>query len=378
MPLLYDRMEKQCFILFFGDLKMIFFVLILLLLICSGAEFAPPNKFAQDYISKDKTSAIKGIFVALILFSHGKQYMTLGGVYDDPYLALQGHLGQMVVAMFLFYSGYGLMESIKRKGYDYVRSIPLKRFPSVLLNFDIAIVLYLILGLFLGKRYGIKTILLSLIGWESVGNSNWYMFAIFALYILTFLAFFCKKFIKWKHVDIICIVILTALTVAVIYAEMKLGRPSYWYNTMILFVLGFYYSCFKNTVEKLVMKNDITYFLALLLTVCVYIAAYGIRASGGIEGYTLWAVAFTLLVVLLTMKISVNNQLLVWLGQHVFSVYILQRIPMSILQSIGLSESNKYAFLIISIAATLFLAAGFDSLTAKLSGWIWKEGRKTK
>lgn len=357
---------------------MIFFVLILLLLIFNGAEFAPPNEFARDYISKDKTSAIKGIFVVLILFSHGKQYMALGGVYDDPYLALQGHLGQMVVAMFLFYSGYGLMESIKRKGYDYVRSIPLKRFPSVLLNFDIAIVLYLILGMFLGKVFGIKTILLAFIGWESVGNSNWYMFAIFALYILTFFAFLCKKFIRWKHVDLVCIAILTVLTVALVYAEMKLGQPSYWYNTLILFVLGFYYSYFKNTIEKLVMKNDITYFLALLAVVCVYIAAFIIKRSGGIEEYTLWAVAFTLLVVILTMKISVNNQLLVWLGQHVFSIYILQRIPMTILHSFGLSETNKYAFLIISIAATLLLAALFDSLTARLSGLIWKERKESK
>ena len=30
------------------------------------------------------------------------------------------YLGQLMVALFLFYSGYGIYEAIKRKGYEYV------------------------------------------------------------------------------------------------------------------------------------------------------------------------------------------------------------------------------------------------------------------
>lgn len=352
---------------------MIFFVLILLFLIFNSAKFAESNKFAADYISKDKTNAVKGIFVVLILFSHGKQYMSLEGIYDQAYIMLQNHLDQMVVAMFLFYSGYGIMESIKRKGYDYVKTIPAKRFPSTLLNFDIAIALYLLVGLLLGNTYDIKTILLSLIGFKSVGNSNWYMFAIFVLYILTFLSFLCRKWIKNKRADLLCIIILTALTVGMVFAEMKAGMQAYWYNTLILFALGFYYSYFKETIEKVVMKNDITYFFILLITVCVYIVSYSFRRDLGIEVYTVWAIAFTLLTVILTMKISIENPLLKWLGQHVFSIYILQRIPMSVLAHYQLAQTHKYVFLIVSITATLFLATVFDYFTAKLSKAIWKE-----
>lgn len=94
---------------------MIFFVLILLLLIFNKTEISKPGEFNKDYISPDGTLAIKGIFVALILLSHGKGYIELGGIYDEPYIALQNHLNQMVVAMFLFYSGYGMMESMKKK-----------------------------------------------------------------------------------------------------------------------------------------------------------------------------------------------------------------------------------------------------------------------
>ena len=54
---------------------MIFFVAVLFLLIISGAEFSKPNEFNKDYISRAGTTAIKGIFVILIMFSHGKGYI---------------------------------------------------------------------------------------------------------------------------------------------------------------------------------------------------------------------------------------------------------------------------------------------------------------
>ena len=357
---------------------MIFFVLILLLLIFNRAEFASPNKFHADYISKDRTNAIKGIFVALILLSHGRQYMELSGAYDNPYLTLQNHLGQMVVAMFLFYSGFGIMESIKRNGYGYVKSIPLKRFPSVLLNFNIALVLYLALGLYSGKTYDIKTILLSMVGWKSVGNSNWYMFAIFVLYILTFISFFFIKWVKNKRLYLIGIIILTALTVCFVYWEISTGQPHYSYDTVILFVLGCYYSYFKNVIEKILMKNDMIYFFILFLIIAVYVVSFRYRWSGGIEVYTVWAAAFTMLTVVLTMKISIQNSALSWLGSHVFSIYILQRIPMTLLSGLGLAQSHKYTFLIVSVAATIVMAAVFDHYTAKLTKAIWKTKGEAK
>ena len=43
-------------------------------------------------------------------------------------------LEQLMVTMFLFYSGYGVMESIKRKGDDYIKSFPKKRILTTLIN----------------------------------------------------------------------------------------------------------------------------------------------------------------------------------------------------------------------------------------------------
>ena len=42
-------------------------------------------------------------------------------------------------------------------------------------------------------RDSLSRILLSLIGWKSIGNSNWYMFDILLLYVLTYVAFKVTK-----------------------------------------------------------------------------------------------------------------------------------------------------------------------------------------
>ena len=116
------------------------------------------------------------------------------------------------------------------------------------------------------------------------------------------------------------------------------------------------------------MKNDFVYMGIGVAFLFMYFVAYQNRWNYGIEGYTIWALLFTSLVVLITMKITFFNGVLVWFGNHVFSVYILQRIPMMILQKAGVAESNKYFFLVLVIVSTILSAMIFDYITNAL----WK------
>ena len=346
---------------------MIFFVLILLLLIFSSAEFSKHNEFNKDYISRDGTNYIKGIFVILILYSHGKGYIALDKTYlDAPYTAMQNHIGQMVVALFLFYSGYGIMEQIKKRRFDYIKTIPAKRFPNLLLNFDIAVCFYLILWLALGKTLTLKQIVFSLTAWDGVGNSSWYIFMTFALYIITFISFALIKFVKNEKADIVFIIILSVLSFH--YTKIKDG---FWYNTAFLYVLGFWYSYFKNIIEKVLMKNDMLYFSALAVILVAYIWAY-LNKPKAFAIYEIWAALFTAITVMLTMKIKLGNNFLKWCGEHIFSIYILQRIPMIILTELGVAQRHKYIFLIVSYFITFAMAEIFDVATGKLSKLIWK------
>ncbi|MBQ9691045.1 MAG: hypothetical protein IJV62_02935 [Eggerthellaceae bacterium] len=76
--------------------------------------------FFDDYISRESTAAINGIFILLIFFTHASGYMNMS--YDGmPILYTFRNLcRQLVVTTFLFYSGYGILESIKRICVKYV------------------------------------------------------------------------------------------------------------------------------------------------------------------------------------------------------------------------------------------------------------------
>ena len=170
---------------------MVFVLLVLMLIIFNRLEFAEEGKFFQnEYLDRNTTTAINGIFVVLVIFSHYAQYANFEGVYDEPYLMLREHLNQMIVATFLFYSGYGMMESFKRKGTHYLKKIPTK-FITLLLKFDFAVCLFWILGKMLGLQhdYGFKSVMYSFIAWRNLGNSNWYIFVILMEYILLWIAF---------------------------------------------------------------------------------------------------------------------------------------------------------------------------------------------
>ena len=75
--------------------------------LCYGVKYGKN----PDYLSKKQTTAIKGIFVLLVFFGHITQYITMGSAYER----IVTSIGQLVVVMFLFYSGYGIMCQIMTK-----------------------------------------------------------------------------------------------------------------------------------------------------------------------------------------------------------------------------------------------------------------------
>ena len=332
----------------------------------ASMQFSKAGQFNTDYIGRSDCGAVKGVFVALIFMSHFTQYIT-EGPYDAAYRLFQNHMNQMVVAMFWFYSGYGILESVRRKGRDYIVHFPVRRLLTVWLDYALAVCIYLVL--FISEHGGVSfsRAAWSLIGWKNVGNSNWFMFATFILYICVFLSFVWVRDASDIRQIAAGLCMLTILSMAFVFWEMKMGQPKYCYNTVILFALGGWYSLLRRAAEKVVMRNEIFYFATVLCMAGIYLVSYQRRWKHGIEGYTVWAVAFTLMVVLFTMKCSVRSNLLEWLGSHVFGIYILQRIPMNLLSRYGYMENHKYACLVLSLAATLLLAVVFREVTDRLN-----------
>ena len=350
---------------------MILFILMLLMVIISKAEIAKPNRFNTEYCSIEQTNVIKGIFVMLVLLGHGNSYLNVTGALDIPYKSFQVHLGQMVVSMFLFYSGFGMIKSIMKKRFKYIKTLPFKRFLIVVLNFDIAVLLFEIMNICLKIHFDWKMILLAFTGWVGIGNSNWYMFAIFVLYILLFISFYLLRWFDKDSALYIGMTIFTILSIAFVYWEIRVGQPTWCYNTVILFALGGWFALLQDKIENIVMKNDYVYIVLGAILAVVYWISFKNR-NYGIETYSVWASLFTLAVVMITMKVSIKSTALEWMGKRVFSIYILQRIPMIVLTKIGIMQDSPYAFIVMVFLITLGLAMIFDYFVGKIDNSIIK------
>lgn len=160
-------------------MQIVFGILLLAILLFR----ARPVRWNAAYINKTSTQTINGLFIWLVFLSHFAQY--------SPYLRnyVGQYLGQLIVVMFLFYSGYGCMIQYMAKGSDYLRHFPKKRILTTLVNFDIAVAMFVIIGLLLGKPFTLNQVALSFVCWDSVGNSNWYIFAIVLCYTAFWFSF---------------------------------------------------------------------------------------------------------------------------------------------------------------------------------------------
>ncbi len=341
---------------------MVFFLAALLILCLIGIKIKVREGF-EDYMSPQKTGSIKGIFVIIVLFSHVRQYITLSTEwYDKPFTDFMLFLGQLMVVMFLFCSGYGVLLGLSKKE-GYVKTLISKRSLKVLLHYDIAILIFWLLGLALGKNYSIKKLLLSFIGLDAVGNSVWFIFVILILYILTWISF---RFVGKRIITgtVITTVLSTATVILLVYLK---KNEYWWYDTLLCYPLGMWYAIAKPHIDKALLPSIGKWLCCTGVTLAAFITLNHFLLLNGKTRviFVPMALVFTLLIVFVSMRISINNAVLRWFGKRVFGIYILQRIPMIILQHFGMNDS-PLLFAAVSFAITIVLAEIFERSTDKL------------
>ena len=303
------------------------------------------------FLDKKQTESIKGLFILLVFLHHSIVDVMRAGYqstsfFDSIGLRVDAELGQLIVVMFLFYSGYGVMESFKNKGETYTREFPRHRVLTTLLNFDVAVVSFLVLNLILGIRMSPRQIGLSFIGWESIGNSNWYIFVILYCYLCSWI---CRK--AFSSSDLL-FVTSTALMVFVGFVSLAFIKhgEGHWYTTILCYPAGMWYSSFIK--DRHIALSEKYYYPILGLLVLVFLFMHFQRWIPGFHGLTfnVKSIVFAFLVVHLSLKMSIGNRFLRWAGGCLFPIYIYQRLPMIACRKIAGIDwicSNPYLFIVL-------------------------------
>ena len=336
-------------------------VSLVLLLVASlyGIRFGKEEAY-EDYLSRDRTNAIKGIFILFVFLSHANGYLKRNGyeyetIGDSIFQICLSLIGQLMVVMFLFYSGYGVMESIKQKGDNYVRKMPRHRILTTLLNFDVAVCIFLMVNILIGRTVTLPRFLLSLIAWDSIGNSNWYIFDIIVCYFFTWLtAFLFPSLINKKRLGL---GVMLSLVLVVIF--LAVAKPTWWYDTLLAYAAGVFYSENKERIETLISKYYWRWMIIMtFFMIVLYVYPHNIHGFKMV----ILSIIFALWIVLLSMRVRLGNNGLQWCGANLFPLYIYQRIPMLVLITIAPASmwvEWPVLFFAICFIVTIIIAVTF-------------------
>ncbi len=331
----------------------------LLLFLLTGACLHRSEDKDKDYLRRETTTAVKGFFTVFVFMRHFLEYAPAlqQSSFQVPGLLINQAAGQLIVVMYLFYSGYGIWESAKQKGKSYVQAMPLRKVGMTLLRFDIAVLCYLLLRLVMNpERLTGRKILLAFIGLESLGNSCWYMFCILIMYSIAFLALRCAG---TGRSALACVWCGVTLYMICMWAA---GRSHVWYDTAWCFALGCCWSAEKDRIHKHLKDREMPSIACCAAAFALFYGICYMKPACKPLCYPVASLFFCLMLVQITRYIRLKSTVLSWLGSHLFPIYMYQRWPMIVLGRIAAVSGRPYLYFILSVILTLLAAAAENSL----------------
>jgi len=338
-------------------------LLILFIVFCISCKYKRGGN--DEYMSIESTRTINGVFVVFIFFRHSFSYIEYQKL-DFVYSHINQMLGQLIVASFFLYSGYGIMNSfITKKEYKHRLLV---RIMNLWFKYLIAIFFYTLLNCFLDREFSLIHYMKSIFAWESIGNSNWFIFSTLSLYFFTYFAFSVAK----NNNTIIIILLMLCLCYTTLL--IRLGKPSWWYDTIWAFVLGIIFRTFEDMInDKLTCIRGIKWGLDLV-SILILMGIINVINSSNILGLSIYSLLFCILLIVFTSKVHVKNSFFHFLGYYCFEIYIYQRLVMIVFQKLDILSIN-IIIIICSGIATIYVALKIrkieDFFVSKMENCKW-------
>ena len=128
---------------------------------------------------------------------------------------------------------------------------------------------------------------------------------------------------------------------------------------------GYAFSIYKTKIEGTIQAN---YLLSLCISIIIFVVLYNLNIDYRGIKYNLLSISFVSMIVILTMKVSLSNKFLIWVGVHLFPMYIYQRIPMIYLsnQYGDFCCDNPVLFILFSALLTIIISHFYKYWQIKL------------
>lgn len=201
---------------------------------------------------------------------------------------------------------------------------------------------------------------------RSLGNSDWYIFGILCLWSITYLVYYFFVKLSYLEKTVIISALVIVLCVALYFFK---GKAHWWYDTLLCYPLGMYWSITKDKINKYLSNNKmwciVTFFALFLIIIST-------MYKKNVVFYEVRVLTFTMAVVLLSMKVTFKSQILSWMGGNLFEIYILMRLPMMLLKKHFIG--HNYWYLFTTIVITYFMVIAFKYCLRKLDNRLFVKG----
>ncbi len=299
-----------------------------------------PSKLKSDCaFSFERTNRLRGILILGVFLFHFCNFFPTD---------VRPDIGHTLVGAFFMLSGFGLLESFKRKE-KYLDDFVGKKTARLLVPVWIAGIIVLIVNWTVYNNHLVLTedaYLYDVISGGVTTTGTWFVIELIILYLFFYLAF---KYIKIKYA-IIAVSLATALLM-VLLSPQKFGM---WYASGMMFPVGLIISYYKERMESI--KPHLTVALIVIFSILFALSMYNLRLdsfSNLIFG-NLQCLFFSLLIIssLLLRKTGLK----IWL----FSLLVcnLAYISLGILMQLG-----PNIIVALPVVTALLIPAGIEILS---------------
>ena len=340
------------------------FIALLFLVLSKTKIIIPLNTYNDDFMSVKNCNSYKGLFALIVILHHTSQRVSTGTLPPDF-----TRVGYLAVAVFLFLSGYGLQKQ-NLKNSEYSNSFLLKRIPAILIPYITITLIYWIIYALLGDIRSFGTLWHNfIVNGDPIVWFSWYVVCVLYFYPVFYIL---MKIFKNNKAGIVFGGI--AFCILYIFICTKLGFGLWWYQTSFVFVFGIVFSSYEKNILKFIKKY---YPLVLLLSLTFFIVLakhkweiYWLIPSLKTEFLLVAILSFLFIVSIftLTMKLSINNKILDFLGKISFEIYMLQGALMLLLRNEQIYIQNDILWTVLVLTGSLvcaFLFNKFFSLILK-------------
>lgn len=266
-------------------------------------------------LERRDTKIIKGLAIIFVIVGH--VFLMLGNTSCISKIASLG------VSLFLFVSGYGLVKSYEKKGFN---RFFINKINKIYIPYLINIIVIIFISIyFLKEVYSIKEILFALLGIDFLSKfepSLWYITYIFIWYLIFYMCFKFEKVCKFMKV-----LIMFLIYAIVVYLYIYVRKHYILWNYSLyglFFPLGVFYALYMDKIIDYLFKFKYLIILWLLDGI-VFIKLFDkLSSTKNLIITNIVVCSLVISIICYLGKINYDMKILKFIGGKSYYIYLVQ------------------------------------------------------